>query len=90
MIKIGFNRGNNQPNGTFLALLQDEECQKYLRLLSPTLLMSLCAWRRVLSCDISLAIPEMRAFLFIKILVVSRRESIFMRLQLFKNWTTGH
>jgi hypothetical protein len=35
MIKIGFNRGNNQPNGTFLALLQDEECQKYLRLLSP-------------------------------------------------------
>jgi hypothetical protein len=44
MIKIGFNRGNNQPNGTFLALLQDEECQKYLRLLSPsvspTLLMT--------------------------------------------------
>ncbi len=44
MIKIRFNRGNNQPNGTFLALLQDEQCQKYLRLLSPTLLMSLCAW----------------------------------------------
>jgi hypothetical protein len=42
MIKIGFNKGNNQPNGTFLALLQDEECEKYLRLLSPTLLMSLC------------------------------------------------
>jgi hypothetical protein len=44
MIKIGFNRGNNQPNGTFLALLQDEECQKYLRLrspsVSPTLLMT--------------------------------------------------
>ncbi len=61
MIKIGFNRGNNQPNGTFLALLQDEECQKYLRLLSPTLLMSLCMGM-VLSCDIGLAIPEMRAF----------------------------
>jgi hypothetical protein len=42
LIKIGFNGGNNQPNGTFLALLQDEECQKYLRLLSPTFLMSLC------------------------------------------------
>jgi hypothetical protein len=73
MIKTRFNRGNNQPNGTFLALLQDEECQKYLRLLSSTLLMSLCAWRRVLSCDISLAIPEMRAFfsMFITILVLS-------------------